>query len=220
MILWLLLFLLIIAISFFLALGSMRDYPQNPDQSIDYSLFLIRQTNHFNQQNLELICQDASREKAIISLERLFKGGESASVVFGPKKILADYEEKLGLLELEDYVESLDQEKILASEVDMKNPTKINLPKLERNEQVWCQVVIGPEFKTQIRICVYASDPIRRKQIFQALLDLSSGQIIKLPVPYSSNQLLIFYQLRSLGMTKNRQKPKLNEAAILELIKV
>lgn len=195
----------------------MRDYVAHPDKSYEYGLFLIRQTNYFNHQNLQLIFEGAFREGLIISLERLFKGGESVLLIFGPKKILASFNEKLGLLELEDYVESLDQEKILVSEIEMKNPTKINLPKLERTQQVWCQVVIGPD-KTQIRAVVFAEDPIRRKEIFQSLQDLSSGAIVKLPVPFSSAKLLNFYKLRSL--TQHKPKPKLNVEAILELIKV
>ncbi|EKD84968.1 MAG: hypothetical protein ACD_38C00123G0003, partial [uncultured bacterium] len=89
MILWLILFLLIIGISFILAFRSMKDYQEIPKASkVEYGLFLIRRTDSFDAGVLGSIGKFMLDNSLIISLERLFKGNKAALTIFGPKEIL------------------------------------------------------------------------------------------------------------------------------------
>lgn len=148
MILWLLLFLLIVAISFILAYQSMKDFREVP--GIENSVFLIREIHALTNRFLESLYESTKEEGDIISLERLVKGTQSALVIFGPKNILQQYITQLNLLELEDYTK-VDPKKISIWEMVVKDRSIFetedfeilkNLPSLEKDEQLWWQVIL------------------------------------------------------------------------------
>lgn len=213
-ILWLMLFLLIVAIAFVLAFASMKNYHDIPEKSrADYSLFLIRRQKGLNLDLLQNLVDDLFSEGLIISLERLFKGRESVLVIFGPKKILQNYTHQLNLLELEDYT-NLDQDKIFAWQIDLKNLGKVAVPELEKEEQFWLQLIIRSHYKMTIRAAFYSSDSAKRKQFPQTLQNLSG--FIKAPIPFSSAQIFNFYKLRS----RVSKETSLSPEQILLLLKV
>ena len=91
MILLAFLFILIIAISFWLSWYSMKDFREKPSTKIEYSLFLIKKPHNLNKQMLQVIFEDLSKLKALISFEKLFKGRAGAQVIYGPKIILTKF---------------------------------------------------------------------------------------------------------------------------------
>lgn len=229
MILWLALFLLVIAVSFILALQSMRDYQNIPQQSkAEYGLFLIRQTEKFSSKALDSI-REILREDAnlIVSIERLFRGSEAALTIFGPKKILDKFASEFSLLELEDYTQNLESQHISVWEVGVIDAGQFksgsldnifdNLPVLESEEQFFWQVVIGRD-QTQIRAAIYSRDPARRQTLAPYFQNLASGQLIKIPKPFSSEQMITFYRLRSLG--RDSKLPVLDSEGVIRLLRV
>lgn len=213
MMLWLILFLLIIAASFILALLSMRDYQEIPEKSQEeHGLFLIRQTENFNAKFLDAIRKFMQAKGLIISIERLFKGSKAALTIFGPKKILEQFTQTLNLLELEDYTENFPFGDIVMWELGVKNADNnlphINnifrsLPSLEHEDQFLWQVILmqgeGLSFQTQIRAAVYSKEPARRQELAAQLQNLNAGELIKIPRPFSKEQMINFYRLRSLS---------------------
>lgn len=233
MILWVVLFFLVIAISFVLALQSMKDYQEIPLKSKEqYALYLIRKTDRLNSALLDSMRQAIISGGLIISLERLFKGKQAALTIFGPKKILEKFNADLNLLELEDYSLSLDGKDILTWEVGAKNNKEANfnqlgaifknLPTLMDDEQFLWQMVLGAKgseaFQTQIRAAVYTKDAIRRKELLPLLHNLTEGKLVKIPRPFTPEQMLSFYRLRSLG--KDSLSPVMESEAIVRLLKV
>lgn len=231
MILWLVLFLLVVGISFVLAFRSMRqDYLEVPPQSTQYGLFLIRKTSALKIEVLDSLHEATINEGLIISLERLFKGSKSALVIFGPKNILLNFADKMDLLELEDYTNT-SQENIQAWEVGIKKTTnkmgKIDLfkdlPVLQEDEQMWWQIVLQAKmqkgnqlvFQSQIRVVLLATDPSRIKELTQNLQNLAAPYLIKLPKAFTNQQILTFYKQRSLDYKSSH--PLLNFSDILQL---
>lgn len=234
MILWLVLFVLVIAISFVLAFRSMHDYQESPKHShVEYGLYLIRNTQGLTTYILDLIHGRAVKKGILISLERLFRGGKSALVIYGPKSILIDFIEKLNLLELEDYT-AIDKEQMQAWEVGARKPILAeeeilnidnffkNFPLLSDTEQFWWQLVLHPNHKKekkyftgQIRAVVYCEDLGRRKKLSDALQNLSPKHFMKVPKPFTSGQILEFYQMRVLD--KSETNPSLTPDEVLKL---
>lgn len=233
MILWIILFLLIIAISLILAYLSMRDYQEIPQKSpVEYGLFLIRQTDQFNPGILNSIREYMIQQSLIISIERLFKGKQTALTIFGPKKILAQFTSQLNLLELEDYVQNLVNEDIFIGEVGAKDTTKAKLsyasnmfralPILDNEDQFFWQIILNARkhdlsFQTQIRILVCSKDPLRKQALAASFQDLSE-ELIKIPQPYSQEQMMDFYRERSLS--KDSKGPILTSEAVTNLLKI
>lgn len=155
MILWFILFLIIVIISFILAYQSMRDFQEKPFtvKGVENSLFLIRHPQNFTIDMLTAIHGLVLTEKHIISIERLVKGTRSALVIFGPKQLLQSLTLQLHLLELEEYAK-MDRTKITAWEMGVKDPfffhtqplpeVFTNLPTLQEDEQFWLQMVLQP----------------------------------------------------------------------------
>ncbi len=223
MILWLLLFLLVLAISFILAFQSMRDYHEIPQKTDwEYGLFLIKNSAAFSSELLDILYQQINKEGLLISVERLFKGKESAFCLFGPKKILETYTESLDLLELEDYT-NIDKEQISAWEVGigqvLENGQKVfgNLPQLLESEQYWWQITIGKSFTSQIRAVLFSKDLQRREELAKAFQNLSNN-FVKLPSPYSVGQIFEFFKQRSL--VKDSAILVLNSKQIIQLSKI
>ncbi|MCL4366184.1 hypothetical protein M1437_03065 [Patescibacteria group bacterium] len=235
MILWIILFFIVVAISFVLALQSMRDYQQSPQQSqVDYGLFLIRQLASFDKDLLDSLKNTALGKGLIVSFERLFKGKQAALTIFGPKKILGQFTDKLNLLELEDYSLNLNNKDVLVWEMGVKNSNKLdpqsvdnlfeNLPELTQQDQFFWQVVFSAKggkedsFQTQIRAVAYSQDPIRQKQLADMFQNFKIGGLVKVPRPYSSEQMMGFYRLRSLG--QDTKGPLVDTQGVINLLKV
>lgn len=232
MILWTALFVLVVAISFVLAMQSMRDYLESPHNfNKEYGLYLVRNTTGLTITILNSLHGQIAQEGLIVSLERLFKGSKSALVIYGPKDILTKYISKFNLLELEDYTQ-VNNEHIIAWEVGVKNQQLakeqlqkvenffINFPTLEETEQFWWQLALKAKpnkysFQSQIRIVVVAPDPARRKKLSESLQDILSGHLTKIPKPFTSDQIMNFFKLRSLG--NDSTSPELQTEEVLKL---
>lgn len=187
MIVWLILFLLVVGISFLLAFMSMKDYHEIPQKSnLEYALFLIRQPSLINAELLQSIRETLAKKGLVISLERLFKGSESALCIFAPKEILVNYP-GLNLLEIEDYSSDFNNENSIVWEVESGNLNNLfgDLPELSMNELFSCQVIISGK-QIQIRAGIFARDLARRQQFI----------IGKLPRPFSNDQMIGFLQKR------------------------
>lgn len=225
MILWLALFVLVIAISFVLALQSMKDYqeiPQKPKE--EYGLFLIRRLENFKPVILESILKYTTAKNLIISIERLFKGNQTALTVFGPKAVLQKFSDELDLLELEDYMRNLNSKDVSVWEMGARNAGKFNhdnlsnifqnFPSLEEDDQFFWQVVLGKD-RSQIRAALYSQKPARRKDLVPLLQNL--GTLVKVPKPFSGEQMMGFYRCRSLS--KDSKAPALDSEGAMRLMK-
>lgn len=233
MVLWLILFLLVIAISFILAFLSMRDYQEIPHHSkVEYGLFLIRNIEGLNVQTLDLLRHRLQKDGLIVSIERLFKGKQAALTIFGPKNILDQFKEQLNLLELEDYTLDLNHEETAIWEVGVKNnqlPAGVenifnNLPKMHSEDQFLWQIILSPKgekdlsFQTQIRAAVFSKDHVRRKTITPILQNLHVDKLVKIPRPFTPEQMVEFYKLRSLSL--DTKGPVLGPEDVLRLLRI
>lgn len=233
MILWVILFALIIAISFVLALLSMRDYQEIPESSqVEYGLFLVRKTGQFNADILYAVRQAMLKNNFIISIERLFKGNKAALTIFGPKEVLGQFASKLGLLELEDYTLDLIVDHISIWEMGVRDTKSSKLsvdnffkkfPLLEAEDQFLWQIILTAKssvesFQSQIRAAVYSQEPVRRKTLAQILQSLGVGELVKIPRPFSADQMMSFYKLRSLS--HDSRGPFLDPEQVLGLLKI
>ncbi|OGE19353.1 hypothetical protein A3J19_04260 [Candidatus Daviesbacteria bacterium RIFCSPLOWO2_02_FULL_41_8] len=235
MVFWIILFLLIVGISFVLAFRSMQDYQEIPEtKSVDYGLFLIRQTEQFTASVLDSIGGLLLDAGLIISIERLFKGTQAALTIYGPKMILVKFAPVLNLLELEDYALGFNTGDVSIWEVGSKDqkkhpegPNNIfqNLSQLGQDDHFCWQVVLGPRkekgnitFKTQIRALVYSRVPEKKKMLASMLGELKVGELTKIPKPFSTEQMMDFYKIRSLS--KDSNGPVLDSAGVINLLKV
>ena len=231
MILVIVLFLLVLLISLLLAYRSMRDFRLTPTKArLDYGLFLIRNPDGLTKDLLDTIHADIAKNNLIFSLERLFRGNESALVIFGPKNILKVFD-NLNLLELEDYTKG-DSLEISAWEVGLKNPEVVvkfdplfeNLPQLNTMEQFWWQVNCEPLranpgenlFSAQIRCVLLTKDLSRQKKLSLELTKLGASILSKIPQPFTSQKILEFYKMRSITRTKHNLK--LKSVEVLQLV--
>lgn len=152
MVLWFILFLIIIAISFVLAYQSMQDYQERPVQmGTENSIFLVRNPNTLTNEMLDEIHAVTVSTGYIVSIEKLLKGQKSALVIFGPKNILQQFSDRLSLIELEEYT-NVDEHRVTAWEVGVKDtfvfhsedvPALLtSMPRLEESEHLWIQFVL------------------------------------------------------------------------------
>lgn len=222
MILWVLLFALVIAISFVLALKSMADFQEIPEHAgAEYGLFLIRKPQVLNTQMLTFIHQNLLKEGLIISFERLIKGTQAALVVYGPKKMLFNIKDVLDLLELEDYT-SVNQDNFLAWEIGVRHPDVPQFPALSANDQLWWQLILSAKkdqhFHPHIRMVVVSDDSIKRESLKMAFSEMSPDKFVRLPKDFSDIQLLEFYKKR--GFRKDSKNRNLRFEEVLNLLKV
>jgi len=104
MLFWLILFLIIAALSFVLAKRSVKNAETKvkiPDEP--RSLFLIHNPEAIDESLLAKIHQQLLEEKTVLSFERLYKGNESVLTIYGSQN-LPQLLPELNLLELEDYL--------------------------------------------------------------------------------------------------------------------
>lgn len=189
------LFILVILISFFLALYSMHDFEIKPNSRSEYGTFLIRNPKNLTPHLLMSLFSDLAKSNLLISFEKLFKGHEVALVVYGPKNILMKYQDQFNFLELEDYTNSLDLDNVSIWEMGLKIPENFkDLIKLEKEEKLMFQLILHPRkgkdiLNAQIRVVVSIADLERLKALKEALP--------KIPKPFSKIQLFEFYKKRS-----------------------
>lgn len=229
MILWVVLFVLIVAISFILAVKSMRDFTETASGGEQYALFLIRASGGLNARFFNSIYNDLLSQGAVISFERLFRGKQSALVVFGPRSLLTK-NHFLNLLELEDYT-NVKPEHTQVWEVGVKNNGQwkmdngkvfSNLPQLSETEQFWWQLLLRPDktatyqYQAQIRAVLISPDTLRRKSLTPALQNLAPDHLFKLPKAFSNTQILDFYQRRSIRA--DNKNPSVSSEELLHLL--
>lgn len=237
MILWILLFVGVVILSFLLALQSMRDYQEIPPRS-RYGLFLIRNPRALTAGVLNHLAQDFLETNQLISFERLFKGNKSTLLIFGPRELFNLYD-MLELLELEDYTD-VNWERISAWEVGVKEGKGEsldfardksekgkgifeNLSGLQEEEHFWWQLVLSGSFKPErcffeIRAVLLSDDIQRKKLLTEELQNLAPGNLFTLPKAFSNQQLLDFYQKRSLK--RDNKNPSLKPEEVLNLISI
>lgn len=236
MILWVVLFFLVIAISFVLAFRSMRDFQFVPQKTgIEYGLFLIRNSQGVTLEFLNDLRDKILQKNLIISFERLFKGPESALVIFGPKDQLTAISSNLNLLELEDYSLKVDENQISAWELGLRDLSQKEfllespltlLAQIQTTEQFWWQINLKidsskenldkSKFLAQIRGVFLSADDQRRREVTNQLVGIGAPSLTKVPKPYTSEKILEFYQKRSLSLEKIN--PSLSATELLKAI--
>lgn len=198
MLIWIILFFIIIIASFVMALKSMSDYQEHPlNTGLKYSLFLIQNPEELTPQILEDIRHEALKRKAIISLEKLFKGGKTALVIFTPQEIMNKFTKILNLLELEDYsLKEITNFKIF--EIGGKNISfSPKLPELKDNEQLWQQIILKPKtgnFQSIIRVVLLSTDKAKEQEMTE------NFSKVTLPQSYSGTEILKSYRQRILPL--------------------
>lgn len=234
MVLWILLFILIVATSFVLAFLSMKDYQEIPLQSkVEYGLYLIRQPQGFSGNFLDDIGRVLQDGSLLVSIERLFKGNQAALTIFGPKNLLSQFNSNLNLLELEDYTQNLSVADLSIWEMGVKNQNQVvtgsneifsHLSQLGPEDQFFWQIVLGAKkqgenlaFQTQIRAVVYSKDPNKKQSLVSLFQDLKSAELSKVPRPFSPELMMDFYRQRSLG--KDSSGPILTSEGVINLLR-
>lgn len=217
MIFWITIAVLVVLISFVLAVRSMADFAQNPHFP-RYGLYLVRSPQALTGQVLDAMHDLLLKEGSTISLERLIKGRESALVIFAPQNILNSFP-ALNLVELEDYVvDSLDNLQAWQMGVKHKNNVQIKsyfegFPPLQETEQFWWQIVLKAAkekgyFEAQVRVIAKSQEESWQKR--------SSGSLQKIPKPFSREQLLDFYQKRT--FLQDKFNPTLKSDDVLKVL--
>ena len=198
------LFILVILISFFLALYSMHDFEIKPSSKLEYGAFLIRNLKNLNPESLTHLFSDLAKSNLLISFERLFKGHEGVLVVYGPKNILLNYQEQFNLLELEDYT-NINLNSVSIWEVGVRDITgfRDKFPDLLPNEQIWFQIILRANKKsssiipTRVRVVLTSQGGDRLKELTKEFQDNYQSILPKVPKPYSKSQVFEFYRKRS-----------------------
>ncbi len=199
-----LLFILVVAISFFLALYSMHDFEIKPNLKLEYGTFLIKNPKNLNPESLAPLFSELAKSNLLISFERLFKGHEGVLVVYGPKNILMKYQDQFNFLELEDYTRA-DLNNISIWEVEVRD--KLNFrdkfPNLAEHEQIWFQIILRINkkdlriFPTRVRVVLVSQEENRLKELTKEFQDNYKSTLPKIPKPYSKAQIFEFYKKRS-----------------------
>jgi hypothetical protein len=142
MLIYLISFVVILVVSFILALKSMKDYDKKTHFSESRgSLYLIRNPKAISEQLIQELSDLSLKHNTTFAIERLFKGQKSALVIFGKSNLLTNFP-SLDLLELEDYVHNHPNISDAWSVNPVGNRLDFGLD-LSESDQVWWQVVIG-----------------------------------------------------------------------------
>ncbi len=198
------LFILVILISFFLALYSMHDFEVKPSSKLEYGAFLIKNPKNLSPQTLAPLFSGLAKSNMLISFERLFKGHEGVLVIYGPKNILLKYQSQFNFMELEDYT-NIDLNNVSIWEVEVRDMTSFRdkFPNLLEQEQIWLQII--PEinkkdlsvFPTRIRVVVISEEEERLKELTTQFQENYKHILPKIPKPYSRLKVFEFYRKRS-----------------------
>lgn len=184
---WLGLFLIILAASFILAYLSMKNYQEIPPP-LENGLYLIRNPAAITEALLDKLHEKLSASGLLVSLERLYKGEKKAWVIYGPVKILPRLTQ-LNLLELEDYT-NVPVPGVNSFEMELRPELNLPLPILSENEQFWLQIILQPagkkSFQTTFRALVLSKEQ-KQKGI---------GELSFSPRPLSSEKIFSLYKNR------------------------
>ncbi len=173
----------------------MKDFKEIPiTPSVEYGLFLVKNTAMLTKEYLDKIHQFSLENKAIISFERLIKGEESVLVIMGPKNMVTGFAE-LGLIELEDFLLPVSQPQnfddpnkvsvnqslgfVISAKDDPKkhlmiSPGFLKQLNLEPNQKFFFQIVLSAlkensQFQLTIRALVNDADASKRAELAKKL---------------------------------------------------
>jgi len=121
---WLVGLTIVIALSFYLASRSMKDFKETPKKDINFTLFYVKNAFKLDSNIINKIHNLLLPSGAICSFEKLIKGQEAALIIYGPAQIKAQLPE-LELVELEDYLATPPKE----GESQIPDPKKFELNK-------------------------------------------------------------------------------------------
>jgi len=177
---WLIIILAIIVVSFFLAIRSMRTYKEIPTTKYPYGVFLIQNESLvFEDGILNKLYEFCSQSNAIVSLERLFNGPQKALVLFAPQNI-GQYIPELALLEIEDYLakntsKTIDKNNAVVWSIKPKDESKLILKsefmkniQLEEKQNFFWQIIMTAakeDFHFQVNIRAMIIDPEVQKRV-------------------------------------------------------
>jgi hypothetical protein len=167
---WVLIFAIVILVSFVLAWKSMKDFQEIPSDNLTYGLFLIRRKESIDIDFLLRLHQRIASLKSHFSLERLFHGLEEAAVIYLPTVLVEEFP-NLQLLELENYLPNKDLTTSWVtaaksqSDFNVKEGFLKNL-NLEPNQQFFSQIVADASsdgnFQVTMRNMVVEPDPVKK----------------------------------------------------------
>lgn len=193
---WIILFLAIVLFSAFLAWRSLKGYQELPPESLTHGLFLIKNKKALNKDTISRLYSYALNANLILSLEKLFKGEDSAIIIFGPSDLAGNFSD-LDLVELEDYLQVPGNSKTTAFEdrkvslnesfpwtIQPKNNSKksltikdgfLNSEELGVSQRFFWQIVFTPikgtaqNFQSTIRAMVVDPDPLNRVELVKKI---------------------------------------------------
>jgi hypothetical protein len=214
---WFGIFIVVLGIALFLAYRSMRDYQEIPKVSkLPYGLFLISQSNLLQKETLQQLYQITKKYQAIISLERLTKGNQTAFAIYGPKNLVQAMGQ-LKLVELEDYLGSSGPKQVQPDQtyscVYTSRKEKEEIVEngfldsiiLEEDQQLFWQIVCLPDerestFQVTVRLMMVDADPTRRIQTAKKIDEAISNKtfLAKQDRDATSGQLYESYKARTL----------------------
>lgn len=241
---WIGLFFVVLIISFFLAMRSMKNFQEIPLEHLEYSLFLIQQSAALNTESLKRIHDLALSLDCVISLEKLTKGGQSVLALYAPRQFEKSFPE-LSLLELEDYINrsiaentSAEPTKQISKDISLpwviapKNRSKeLNLSEsffnqisLKEMQHFFWQIVMQPlkqsdDFQVTIRAMVVEKDPAERVEIakhIDNLINESTG-LIKESREHSSGIIFESFAKRTI-VPKEVSRFELTSQEIISLL--
>ena len=220
---YVILFIAVLVISFFLAYRSMSSFQQYPSKLQSYSLYLIKNIKELNFDTLEKLHNLSLSSQHQFSLEVLFKGNQAALALYAPATFAQATQ--LQLLEIEDYLESnslnLPANKTTVNEIygwviaPKNNPKKIlnvsqdflRMIDLEASQKFFWQMVLlavkngqSKQYQATIRVMVAESDPIKRVELAKAMdreIEQHTG-LVKNPKASSASFVFEAYSKRTL----------------------
>lgn len=199
----------------------MQDYMEKPaDYSVSNALYLIQKPEGLTEELIGEIYQTLLPSNQVISFEKLYKGEKRALVVYGSVEILKNFEQKLHLLELEDYTKKISEDdiksaegKFSAWEVGLKKDghsltelVKIDdlIPGLSPGEEFWWQAVLQPlkdkvVFLASLRAVLITSNFKRNQEVREVLSKFGEDQgLAVLPQAFTTSELIKSYRERAL----------------------
>ncbi|MBI2022918.1 hypothetical protein HYS97_03665 [Candidatus Daviesbacteria bacterium] len=230
MVIWLVLAGAVLIISFILAFRSMKGFKEIPQSKIPNSLFLIRNTLEFNEETVRSLGDYAKVLDSQIAFERLFRGQETALVIYGPKTLPGAFP-KLNLLEIEDYLGKTSVDESIGWIISGKIAPAITNAnifaglKLGESQKIYWQIVcFGPAksdglFQATIRVLILDKSPAEKAELakkLKALIEEKTGLLQK-SREESTSQVFEEFVKRSLS-PRELSKFSLRSGEILSLL--
>lgn len=229
MTLWFVIVIIVLAVSFFLAMRSMSNYQYTPKTSSrSSSLFLIQAENVLTAEIMDQLYGQL-RATEIISLERLFKGSKRALVIYGPEEVIKQFLNTLQPLELEDYTSLSVQTGltqfawVLTAKQGGGNKfdtTSISMPDLNTNEQIWFQIVTQKRSDVHqnaiLRLVVSCEENRKTLLMDEVVKIINQAGIIRVPTALSHETVMTHFKDRA--MPNNNGVTGLSKEGILKLL--